>query len=75
MPSMAWAGALGTRPLGDDDGQVRELTAADMRRMKPAAQVLDPKLYAGLLAMNASPAVDARKHPPSKSPPFGSPPM
>ena len=31
-------------PLIDDDGEVRELTAADMRRMKPAAEVLDPKL-------------------------------
>lgn len=40
-------------PLMDDTGEVRELTAAELRRMKPAAEVLDPKLYAGLLDMNA----------------------
>jgi len=27
-------------PLIDDDGEVRELTAADMRRFKPASEVL-----------------------------------
>ena len=39
-------------PMIDDDGEVRELTAADLRHFKPAAEVLDPALYAGLLAMN-----------------------
>lgn len=39
-------------PLIDDGGEVRELTAADLRHFKPAAEVLDPELYAGLLEMN-----------------------
>ena len=39
-------------PLIDDDGEVRELTAEDLRRFHPAAEVLPPGLYAGLLDMN-----------------------
>jgi uncharacterized protein (DUF4415 family) len=31
-------------PLIDVDGEVRELTAADLRRFKPADQVLPPEL-------------------------------
>ncbi|MBC7608072.1 MAG: BrnA antitoxin family protein [Polaromonas sp.] len=31
-------------PLIDADGEVRELTAADLRRFKPANQVLPPEL-------------------------------
>ena len=31
-------------PLIDTDGEVRELTAADLRRFKPAEQVLPPEL-------------------------------
>lgn len=31
-------------PLIDSDGEVRELTAADLRRFKPAEQVLPPEL-------------------------------
>ena len=31
-------------PLIDADGEVRELTAADLRRFKPAAEVLPPEL-------------------------------
>ena len=31
-------------PLTDADGEVRELTAADLRRFKPANQVLPPEL-------------------------------
>ena len=30
-------------PLIDDDGEVRELTATDLRRFKPAAEVLPPE--------------------------------
>ena len=40
-------------PLVDESGEVRELTAADLRHFKPAAQALDPQLYSGLLKMNA----------------------
>lgn len=39
-------------PLIDDDGEVRELTAEDLALFKPAAEVLPPDLYAGLLEMN-----------------------
>lgn len=39
-------------PLIDDDGEVRELTAEDMKHFRPAAEVLPPDLYADLLAMN-----------------------
>lgn len=31
-------------PVIDADGEVRELTTADLRRFKPAAQVLPPEL-------------------------------
>lgn len=31
-------------PLTEDDGEVRELTAADLRHFKPAAEVLPPEL-------------------------------
>ncbi|WP_396438683.1 BrnA antitoxin family protein [Limnohabitans sp.] len=40
-------------PLVDESGEVRELTAADLRHFKPAAQALDPQLYSDLLKMNA----------------------
>ncbi len=39
-------------PMIDDDGEVRELTAEDLRRFKPAVEALPPELYAGLVAMN-----------------------
>lgn len=50
-------------PLIDDAGEVRELTADDLRLMKPAAEVLDPKLYAGLLEMNAQARRGRQKSP------------
>ena len=31
-------------PLTDANGEVRDLTAADLRRFKPAAEILPPKL-------------------------------
>ena len=31
-------------PMTDKDGEVRELTAADLRRFKPVAAVLPPEL-------------------------------
>ena len=36
------------KPLTDVDGEVRELTAADMARFRPAAQALPPGLLAKL---------------------------
>ena len=32
-------------PLIDEDGEVRELTAVDLRRFKPATEVLPPELF------------------------------
>jgi hypothetical protein len=55
-------------PLIDDDGEVRELTEADLRRMSPATEVLAPKLFADLLDMNAKARRGCQMHPPSKPP-------
>lgn len=41
-----------TAPLTDAAGEVRELTEQDMRRFRPASEVLPADLYVGLLAMN-----------------------
>jgi len=38
-------------PMIDDDGEVRELTAEDMRFFRPAAEVLPADLLAGLVAL------------------------
>lgn len=53
-------------PLIDDDGEVRELTAADLRLFKPAAEVLPPELYAGLLEMNRRTGVRGPQKMPTK---------
>ena len=34
------------------DGEVRPLSVADFSQFRPASEVLDPALYAGLIAMN-----------------------
>jgi uncharacterized protein (DUF4415 family) len=34
------------KPLIGEDGEIRELTAADMRRFRPSKEVLSPELYA-----------------------------
>lgn len=39
-------------PLIDEDGEVRELTAEDLRYFRPAVEVLPPDLYAALVEMN-----------------------
>ena len=36
------------KPLTDNDGEVRELTAADIKRMRPAHEVLPASLHAKL---------------------------
>jgi len=36
------------KPLTDKSGEVRELTKADMKRFRPAADVLPPELLAVL---------------------------
>ncbi len=41
-----------TPPLTDAAGEVRELTEQDMRRFRPASDVLPADLYTGLLAIN-----------------------
>jgi uncharacterized protein (DUF4415 family) len=40
------------KPLIDNSGEVRELTAEDLREFRPAAEALPPDVYAGLLAIN-----------------------
>lgn len=39
-------------PLIDDDGEVCDLSHVDTSLFRPAAEVLLPELYAGLLDMN-----------------------
>ena len=34
------------KPLIGEDGEIREITAADMRRFRPSKEVLSPELYA-----------------------------
>ena len=34
-----------TKPIINEDGEIRELTAADMRKFRPASEVLSPELY------------------------------
>jgi uncharacterized protein (DUF4415 family) len=41
-------------PVIDDDGEVGDLSKVDMSLFRPAAEVLDPALYANLIAMNAA---------------------
>lgn len=53
-------------PLIDDEGEVRTLTAADLARFKPAADVLAPKLYASLLEMNKRAGVRGPQKAPTK---------
>lgn len=53
-------------PLTDEGGEVRELTADDLRHFKPAAEVLPPELYAGLLKMNRRAGVRGPQKAPTK---------
>lgn len=39
---------MSNKPLTDEAGEVRELTAADLKRMKPASDVLPAELVAVL---------------------------
>ena len=39
-------------PIIQADGEIRSLSAADMKLFKPAKEVLEPELYGVLLAMN-----------------------
>lgn len=53
-------------PLIDADGEVRELTATDLRRFGPAAEALPPELYAGLLEMKRRSGVRGPQNAPTK---------
>lgn len=55
-------------PLIDAEGEVRELTAADMALFKPAKDVLPPRLYAGLVEMNRRAGVRGPQKAPLKRP-------
>jgi uncharacterized protein (DUF4415 family) len=57
-----------TLPMIDENGEVRELTAADMALFRPASEVLDPALYAGLLAMNKKRGERGAQKSPTKVP-------
>lgn len=50
----------------DDTGEVRELTAADLRHFKPAEQALSPRLYADLRALNRRAGVRGAQKAPTK---------
>ena len=39
-------------PIIQADGEIRSLSAADMKLFKPAKEVLEPEMYGVLLAMN-----------------------
>ena len=52
--------------LIDEEGEVRELTAADMAEFKPAREVLPPELYAGLVEMNRRAGVRGPQKTPTK---------
>ncbi|MCF8196362.1 MAG: BrnA antitoxin family protein [Polynucleobacter sp.] len=39
-------------PIIKADGEIRNLSAADMKLFKPAKEVLEPELYKELVAMN-----------------------
>ncbi|MDR0311226.1 MAG: BrnA antitoxin family protein [Acidobacteriota bacterium] len=53
-------------PLTDTDGEVRELTAEDIARMRPAKEVLHPELYTGLVQMNRRAGVRGPNRRPTK---------
>jgi len=55
-------------PMTDEEGEVRTLTAADMALFRPAAEVLDPALYAGLVAMNKKRGERGAQKSPTKVP-------
>ena len=54
------------KPLIDESGEVRELTAADLRRFKPAADLLPAHLHAQLKEMNRSAGVRGPQKAPTK---------
>ena len=54
------------KPLIDEGGEVRELTAADLRRFKPAADVLPAPLRAQLKEMNRIAGVRGPQKAPTK---------
>ncbi len=41
------------KPIINEDGEIRELTADDMRKFRPASEVLPPELYAVLTKRGA----------------------
>lgn len=53
-------------PVVHDDGEVGDLSQADSSLFRPAADVLDPELYAGLLAMNRRAGVRGPQKAPTK---------
>jgi len=52
----------------DDDGEVGDLSKVDMTLFRPAAEVLDPALYAGLVALNKKRGERGAQKSPTKVP-------
>jgi len=53
-------------PVIDDDGEVGDLSHVDTSLFRPAAEVLPPELYAGLLEMNRRSGVRGPQKAPTK---------
>lgn len=51
-----------------DDGEVGDLSKVDKTLFRPAAEVLDPALYAGLVAMNKKRGERGAQKSPTKVP-------
>ena len=53
-------------PVIHEDGEVGDLSQVDPSLFRPAREVLDPQLYAGLLAMNRRAGVRGPQKAPTK---------
>ncbi|NDD15009.1 MAG: hypothetical protein EB072_20850 [Betaproteobacteria bacterium] len=54
-------------PLTDAEGEVRELTEADLALFRPAKEVLPPHVYEGLIEMNRRAGVRGPQKAPTKT--------
>ena len=54
-------------PLTDAEGEVRELTEADLAFFRPAKEVLPPHVYEGLIEMNRRAGVRGPQKAPTKT--------
>jgi uncharacterized protein (DUF4415 family) len=54
-------------PLTDAEGEVRELTEADLALFRPAKEVLPPHVYQGLIELNRRAGVRGPQKAPTKT--------